>query len=259
MVSHKQTNKQGDTKAERVTIPQGTPLCLVQVKWEEMRLPVGGARGLTTPFPLQIDSQRSRLPTSLSNNRLRVYQSGTRAVVELDFGLVVTYDWDCQLTLSLPERFQNQVCGLCGNYNGNPADDFFTPDLEQVEDPDEFASHWKLDDGDYLCDDGCQNKCPACTPGQAQHYEGSPLCGMLTLPNGPFAACHESLDPQPFLKDCVYDLCVTGGERLSLCRGLSAYVQACMELGISIGDWRSLANCREYYPHCGGQGAPCLC
>uniref|UniRef100_H0WC58 Mucin-2 n=1 Tax=Cavia porcellus TaxID=10141 RepID=H0WC58_CAVPO len=192
---------------------------------------------------VRIDSQRSRLPTSLSNNRLRVYQSGTRAVVELDFGLVVTYDWDCQLTLSLPERFQNQVCGLCGNYNGNPADDFFTPDLEQVEDPDEFASHWKLDDGDYLCDDGCQNKCPACTPGQAQHYEGSPLCGMLTLPNGPFAACHESLDPQPFLKDCVYDLCVTGGERLSLCRGLSAYVQACMELGISIGDWRSLANC----------------
>ncbi|XP_005414139.1 PREDICTED: IgGFc-binding protein isoform X2 [Chinchilla lanigera] len=191
----------------------------------------------------RIDNQRSRLPVSLSNNRLRVYQSWTRAVVELDFGLVVTYDWDCQLTVSLPERFQDQVCGLCGNYNGDPADDFLTPELEQAADPEQFASSWRLDDGDYLCEDGCQKNCPACTPGQAQHYEGSPLCGMLTLPEGPFAACHESLDPQPFLEDCVYDLCVTGGERLSLCRSLSAYVQACVELGISVGDWRSPANC----------------
>lgn len=193
-----------------------------------------------------------------------MYQSGTRAVVELSFGLVVTYDWDCQLRVSLPQRFQDQVCGLCGNYNGDPADDFLTPDWEQAADLEEFASSWRLDDGDYLCDDGCQSNCPTCTPGQAQHYEGSPLCGMLTLSDGPFAACHESLNPQPFLEDCVYDLCVTGGERLSLCRSLSAYAQACVELGISVGNWRSPANCREYCPgwglgaHCGEQGTPCL-
>nr|XP_020037419.1 IgGFc-binding protein [Castor canadensis] len=191
----------------------------------------------------RINNQRSRLPVCLSEGRLRVYQSGTQGVVELDFGLVVTYNWDCQLTLSLPKRFQGQVCGLCGNYNGDPADDFLTPDQELVEDPVELASSWKLDDGDYLCDDGCQDNCPACTTGQAQHYKGDHLCGMLTLTEGPFAACHESLEPKPFLEDCVYDLCVTGGERLSLCRGLSAYAQACAELGISIGSWRSQVNC----------------
>ncbi|KAM5236357.1 IgGFc-binding protein [Ctenodactylus gundi] len=212
----------------------------------------------------RIDSQRSRLPVSLSNGRLRVYQSGTRAVVELDFGLVVTYNWDCQLTLSLPERFQDQVCGLCGNYNGDPADDFLTPSLEQAANPDDFASSWKLDDGDYLCNDGCQSSCPSCTEGQAQHYQGSQLCGMLTLPEGPFASCHESLDPQPFLEDCVYDLCVTGGERLSLCRGLSAYAEACVELGISVGNWRSHANCplscpaNSLYEQC-GPACPATC
>lgn len=195
--------------------------------------------------PLQIDNQRSRLPVSLAEGRLRVYQSGTRAVVELDFGLVVTYDWDAQLALSLPKRFQDQVCGLCGNYNGDPADDFLTSNWEQTSDAVEFASSWKLDDEDYLCEDGCQNNCPACTPDQTQHYEGSRLCGILTQPNGPFAACHGALDPQPFLKDCVYDLCVVNGERVSLCRGLSAYAQACVELGISVGDWRSPASCRE--------------
>uniref|UniRef100_A0A2R9AW43 VWFD domain-containing protein n=1 Tax=Pan paniscus TaxID=9597 RepID=A0A2R9AW43_PANPA len=190
-----------------------------------------------------VDNQRSRLPVSLSEGRLRVYQSGPRAVVELVFGLVVTYDWDCQLALSLPAHFQDQVCGLCGNYNGDPADDFLTPDGALAPDAVEFASSWKLDDGDYLCEDGCQNNCPACTPGQAQHYEGDRLCGMLTKLDGPFAVCHDTLDPRPFLEQCVYDLCVVGGERLSLCRGLSAYAQACLELGISVGDWRSPANC----------------
>ncbi|XP_004474079.2 IgGFc-binding protein [Dasypus novemcinctus] len=191
----------------------------------------------------RIDNQRSRLPASLSEGRLRVYQSGTRATVQLDFGLVVNYDWDCQLALSLPARFQDQVCGLCGNYNGDPADDFLTPDWELAPDPVEFGKSWKLDDGDYLCQDGCQGDCPACTPGQAQHFQGDRLCGMLTRPDGPFAVCQGALDAGSFLKECVYDLCLTGGERLSLCRSLSAYAQACLELGISVGDWRSPANC----------------
>ncbi|XP_045702795.1 IgGFc-binding protein isoform X1 [Phyllostomus hastatus] len=191
----------------------------------------------------RIDNQRSRLPASLANGRLSVYQSGMRAVVELDFGLVVTYDWDCQLALTLPARFQDQVYGLCGNYNGNPTDDFLTPDGEQAPNVEEFATSWKLDDGDYLCEDGCQSNCPSCTPGQAQHYKGDRLCGMLAKPNGPFAACHDALDPQPFLENCVYDLCVANGDRSSLCRGLSAYAQACLELGISIEDWRSPSNC----------------
>nr|XP_019606872.1 PREDICTED: IgGFc-binding protein [Rhinolophus sinicus] len=191
----------------------------------------------------RIDNQRSRLPVSLGKGRFHVYHSGTRVIVELDFGLVVTYDWNSQLAVSLPERFRGQVYGLCGNYNGNPDDDFLTPDEEQAPNIVEFASSWKLDDGDYLCQDGCENDCPSCTEDQAQHYASSNLCGMLTKPDGLFAACHKHLDPQPFLKECVYDLCVAHGDRFSLCRGLSAYAQACLEHDISVKDWRSPANC----------------
>ncbi|XP_012588913.1 PREDICTED: IgGFc-binding protein [Condylura cristata] len=204
----------------------------------------------------RIDNQRSRLPVSLGEGKLRVYQSGPRAVVELDFGLMVTYDWDCQLTLSLPEKFQNMVCGLCGNYNGNPKDDFLTPDGEQAPNAVEFADSWRLGDEDYLCENGCEDNCPSCTPGQAQHYEGDRLCGMLTLPSGPFAVCHHALDPKTFLQDCVYDMCVVSGDRSNLCRALSAYAQACLELGISVGNWRGPANCplscpaNSRYEHC---------
>ncbi|XP_008852263.2 IgGFc-binding protein [Nannospalax galili] len=204
----------------------------------------------------QIDHQRSSLPASLSDGRLRVYQSGTQGVVELDFGLVVTYNWDSQLTLSLPKRFRDQVSGLCGNYNGDPADDFRMPDGKQASDVLNFTKSWKLDDGDKFCDDGCYGNCPSCTKDQALNYKADRLCGMLNLPTGPFAACHKFLDPTPFIEDCVYDLCVTAGERITLCRGLSAYAQACVELGISVRDWRSRTNCplpcppNSYYQLC---------
>ncbi|XP_054553156.1 IgGFc-binding protein [Talpa occidentalis] len=204
----------------------------------------------------RIDNQRSSLPVSMEEGRLRVYQSGRRAIVELDFGLIVTYDWDCQLAVSLPEKFKDNVCGLCGNYNGNPKDDFLTRDGVLAPNAMEFASKWKLDDGDYLCTDGCADNCPSCTPGQAQHYEGDRLCGMLTLPSGPFAVCHHALEPKPFLQECVYDMCVGSGDRSNLCRALSAYAQACLELGISVGNWRLPANCplscpaNSRYEHC---------
>ncbi|KAL1769195.1 c-binding protein-like isoform X1 [Sigmodon hispidus] len=192
----------------------------------------------------RIDNQYSNLPASLSDGRLRVYQSGTRALIELDFGLVVTYDWDSQLTVSLPKRFQNQVWGLCGNYNGDPADDFQMPDGKQAPDVLNFTKSWKLDDGDSLCDDGCSgNLCPSCTTSQSHTFREDLICGMLTLSTGPFADCHDFLNPKPFLEECVYDMCVTGGERLTLCHSLNAYATACMDLGISIREWRSRSNC----------------
>ncbi|ERE50622.1 IgGFc-binding protein, partial [Cricetulus griseus] len=190
-----------------------------------------------------IDYQYSSLPASLSEGRLRVYQSGTQGVIELDFGLVVTYDWDGRLTLSLPKRFQDQVSGLCGNYNGDPADDFLTPDGKQASDVLNFTKSWKLDDGDHLCDDGCYGNCPSCTASQSQFFKGDLFCGLLTLSMGPFADCHGFLDPKPFLEECVYDMCVTGGERLTLCNGLSAYARACVDLGIPVREWRSRSNC----------------
>uniref|UniRef100_A0A8C8W8K3 VWFD domain-containing protein n=1 Tax=Peromyscus maniculatus bairdii TaxID=230844 RepID=A0A8C8W8K3_PERMB len=212
--------------------------------------------GLTAAASPQINYQYSSLPASLSDGRLRVYQSGTQGVVELDFGLVVTYDWDCQLTLSLPKRFQDQVSGLCGNYNGDPADDFRMPDGKQASDVLNFTKSWKLDNGDLLCDDGCFGNCPSCTTSQTQFFKGDCLCGILTLSTGPFADCHDFLDPKPFLEECVYDMCVTRGERLTLCHGLSAYARACADLGISVREWRSRTNCsmscpaNSYYDLC---------
>uniref|UniRef100_A0A7N4P0N7 VWFD domain-containing protein n=1 Tax=Sarcophilus harrisii TaxID=9305 RepID=A0A7N4P0N7_SARHA len=204
----------------------------------------------------RINNQKSRLPVSLHDGKLRVFQSGTQGVIEMDFGLRVTYNWDCRLSLTLPSRFQNEVCGLCGNYNGNPADDFLKQDETLATDAVEFAESWKLDDGDQFCSNDCQGGCPSCTPGQTQHYEGDRVCGMLSLATGPFALCHDILDPQSFLKDCVYDLCASNGDRPSLCRALDSYATACREQGVTVQDWRTAAGCPMTCPP-NSQYSPC--
>ncbi|XP_074075051.1 IgGFc-binding protein [Macrotis lagotis] len=212
----------------------------------------------------RINNQKSRLPVSLQGGKLKVFQSGFQGVIEMDFGLRVSYNWDSQLILTLPARFQNEVCGLCGNYNGDPSDDFLTRDETEAADSEEFGESWKVDDGDLYCSNDCPGGCPTCTPGQTQHYEGDKVCGMLTNPEGLFASCHDVLDPQAFLKDCVYDLCATNGDRPSLCRALDSYATACREQGVSIGDWRTPSSCpmtcppNSVYSPC-GSACPLSC
>lgn len=47
------------------------------------------------------------------------------------------------MEISLPAQFRSQVCGLCGNYNGNATDDFAMRDTNSVaEDVAEFAHSW---------------------------------------------------------------------------------------------------------------------
>ncbi len=42
-----------------------------------------------------------------------------------DFGLMVWYERENLIRVTLPDEYANHVCGLCGNWNGNVDDDYF--------------------------------------------------------------------------------------------------------------------------------------
>lgn len=190
-----------------------------------------------------------KLPVVLDGGKIRVSQHGSDAVIETDFGLRVAYDLVYSVRVTIPGNYYQQMCGLCGDYNGDPKDDFQKPDGSQATNPSDFGNSWEEAVPDSPCapvppctGDDCN---PACSPELENKYSGEKFCGLLTNPTGPLAACHKLLDPQGPLKDCVFDLCLGGGNQSILCNNIHAYVSACQEAGGQVEPWRTETFCRE--------------
>ncbi|XP_074476997.1 alpha-tectorin-like [Sebastes fasciatus] len=199
---------------------------------------------------VQVNGVTKNLPILLNGTRVSIYASGFRTYVDADFGLSVMYDGSYHMSISVPSNYSGTTCGLCGNFNGNPNDEFHTPSGTLVTTPQEFGTAWKVADN-YTCSDGCGSSCPQCTnegPARA-------LCEVILSASGPFSFCHEQVDPAPYFNDCVYDVCLGGNELL--CTAIQAYASACQSANVRIYPWRLNTNCsidcpaHSHYELCG--------
>lgn len=43
------------------------------------------------------------------------------------------------------DSYEDKLCGLCGDYNGDAKDDFRTPTGELVQSPKDFGNSWNTD------------------------------------------------------------------------------------------------------------------
>uniref|UniRef100_A0A3B3TRJ8 Fc gamma binding protein n=1 Tax=Poecilia latipinna TaxID=48699 RepID=A0A3B3TRJ8_9TELE len=215
---------------------------------------------------VRIDNTLWSLPIVLNNGKLNLFQCGRSAVIETDFGLSVRYDWDHNLVVNLSSSFAGKTCGLCGNFNGSPADDFTTPSGAQAGGAVAFGSSWKVPglEPDPKCLDDCIGGCDTCSSSLLKKYGSDSYCGLIEKQNGPFSKCHPVIDPQAYLENCKFDLCMGGGLRQLLCKALEAYTEACQDAGIQVEDWRKMAKCpakcpaNSHYEIC-GNACPATC
>lgn len=162
----------------------------------------------------------------------------------MDFGLRVTYDLVYHVTITLPGNYRGRTCGLCGNFNNNKTDEFQLPDGIISKDSQAFGAAWKVHVPGVVCDDGCSGDlCPKCDSSDKAAIEAK--CAIITNPTGPFAACHDVIDPASYFRDCVYDVCLAKGDQSMLCHSIAAYMLDCQDFGAKIQDWRSPSLCRE--------------
>ncbi|XP_053722445.1 IgGFc-binding protein-like [Synchiropus splendidus] len=253
--------------AKPINITQGLHTFLVEAKNEQWRTrPVSITSDVfVTVWGFEVHISRSRrgmvqvngvtqnMPILLNSGRVSIYTSGRRTFIDTDFGLTVTYDGWSTVTISVPSIYSGQMGGLCGNFNGNPRDDFQSPSGMSVRSPSEFGTSWKVPSND-TCSDGCGSSCPRCNnvaPAQAQ-------CQLIRAADGPFSFCHEEVDPTPFFNDCVFDVCISGNEGGDqLCRAFEAYVSACQSANVRVYPWRQDTPCRmdcpanSHYELCG--------
>uniref|UniRef100_A0AAY5EYS8 VWFD domain-containing protein n=1 Tax=Electrophorus electricus TaxID=8005 RepID=A0AAY5EYS8_ELEEL len=214
-------------------------------------------------YQAKVNGSFAAAPFSLHNGSIQVYQSGFSVAISTDFGLVVTYDSNHYVTISVPYDYQNATCGLCGNFNHHPEDDFRTPSGQILSSDLDFANSWKVPGDIYPV---CQNTrcsglaCSSCTTAQTSLYRSGAFCGILANSSGPFSTCQSRLAPQIFTENCVYDLCVGGGYQPILCQALNVYAAQCQQQGIQLGQWRRPGFCEIPCPahsHFETQGTSC--
>uniref|UniRef100_A0A3Q3BFU2 Mucin 2, oligomeric mucus/gel-forming n=1 Tax=Kryptolebias marmoratus TaxID=37003 RepID=A0A3Q3BFU2_KRYMA len=183
----------------------------------------------------ELDSNSS---SSITYNIRRV---GLYLLVETSIGLTVIWDRKTYFQIHLEPEHRNEVCGLCGNFDGNGQNDYMAQNQMLESDPIKFANSWETSSS---CPD-VKNLVDACEKEPNRFPWAKMKCSILK--GDAFKDCHTKVDPNPFYENCVKDSCAcdTGGDCECFCSAVAAYAQACNEADVSI-EWRTPDICRKW-------------
>ncbi|KAK3508570.1 hypothetical protein QTP70_032905 [Hemibagrus guttatus] len=208
---------------------------------EQTRITIGQNR------KVKVNGNAVNSSTYQISNLAEIYHEQNFIVVNASHELVVYFDGQFTLLVRLGPSFHGSVCGMCGNNNGDPADDKTLPSGELAPNDASFGNSWTSTNSSPGCGASDQpvddNDCPF-------REEYSALCSIITNTSGPFQHCHFRISPQPYYTSCVYDLCAypqTWGQDL-LCSAVEAYDAACTMLELLIPNWRSDLSCSRVDP-----------
>ncbi|KAM6984872.1 mucin-2 [Aplochiton taeniatus] len=193
-----------------------------------------------------------------SETKYKVRRIGLYLAIESDIGLVVLWDRKTTIRIILEPNHRGQVCGLCGDFNGDGQNDFTTQGQLVVSNALEFANSWKVDS---KCPDAENNNDP-CGAKPNRHNWAKVQCSLIIGPT--FKNCHKKVDPLPFYENCVRDSCAcdSGGDCECFCTAVAAYAQACNEAEVCVA-WRTPDICPvfcDYYnapEECNWHYSPC--
>ncbi|KAF1397985.1 Zonadhesin, partial [Spheniscus mendiculus] len=185
---------------------------------------------------VNVNGSRMNLPVFIEK-KISIQSSGGYVLLVTDFGLWVRYDGNHYAEVSVPSNYRGLLCGLCGNYNGDPNDDNIKPNGDIASGSTDLGQSWLVPENNTMYT-GQQ-----CDPVLESEAKKNTACGMITDPTGRiFKDCHTKVPPANFFENCVYDMCFIGGQATSLCYGLQAYAESCTNAGICI-EWRNATLC----------------
>uniref|UniRef100_A0A2I3T1P4 Zonadhesin n=1 Tax=Pan troglodytes TaxID=9598 RepID=A0A2I3T1P4_PANTR len=218
---------------------------------------------LQAGLELVVNNQKMAVPYR-PNEHLRVMLRGQRLYLVTDFELVVSFGGRKNAVISLPSMYEGLVRGLCGNYDKNRKNDMMLPSGALTQNLNTFGNSWEVKTEDALL--RLPRAIPAEEEGQGAELglrtglhvsecnpeqlasNSTQACRVLADPQGPFAACHQTVAPEPFQEHCVLDLCSAQDPREQeelRCQVLSGYAILCQEAGAALAGWRDRTLCES--------------
>ncbi|XP_072232326.1 zonadhesin, like [Leuresthes tenuis] len=193
------------------------------------------------------------IPPVTSISGVKIFLSGKFVVVETSFGLRVRFDGNHHADVTVPTSYNGLLCGMCGNFNGNPRDDNLKPDNTAATNSNELGDSWLVADPRPDCTNGGGQE--DCDKEVEEEAEKPTSCGIITDLNGIFKPCHPVVRPESYFESCVYDMCATGGQTVALCQAIESYADMCAAAGVPI-PWRNNTFCPLKCPT-GSHYTPC--
>ncbi|XP_006877059.1 PREDICTED: mucin-5AC [Chrysochloris asiatica] len=187
-----------------------------------------------TKSSVQVNGHLVQLPFSQSG--VLVERNSMYLKVSSRLGLVFMWNLDNSLLLELDDKYANQTCGLCGDFNGLPVFNEFLSNNVKLT-PTEYGNLQKLDGPMEQCQDPVPVPQKNCTAGLAFCQE--------TLLGQPFSGCHALVDARSYIEACQQDVCLcTDADPISCaCPTLAEYSRQCVHAGGVPQDWRTPDLC----------------
>ncbi|XP_053574707.1 von Willebrand factor [Bombina bombina] len=182
-----------------------------------------------------------------SNGIFLEMEAGYYKMSSHEHGFVVKMDVSGNIQLALSNKLFNQTCGLCGNFNQFPDDDFMTQEGILADRSYDFANSWALHGANKRCrrilpsSSTCNISSDSAEKGIMQR------CQMLKT-SSVFIKCHHVVDPDPFIAICEDDMCSCAEEMNCHCQTFLEYARTCAHNGVTVDRWGIHSSCEPQCP-----------
>nr|XP_054760001.1 kielin/chordin-like protein [Lytechinus pictus] len=186
-------------------------------------------------FAVRLNKEEITLPY-LNEPEFSIQKLGLMIVVHTNIGISLSWDGAHFAEVVADGIWEGQLCGLCGDYNGNPDDDFRASNGTLCGTASEFGNTFLV--GDYAecsCQESIEQTPCLRNDNADMEFMARDRCSILK--EEPFAAAHALVPPLPFFDACMYDLCACPAHERCLCDVLTAYSHEARKKGIMI-DWQ---------------------
>ncbi|XP_033646553.1 von Willebrand factor-like [Asterias rubens] len=179
-------------------------------------------------------------PRVTTKARFKMEDAGLFLVIKTAEGILLKWDYGTSVLVTLDPSHAGQVCGLCGNFNGDSSDDFYTRSGAMESSPQLFGRSWRTSEN---CPDPKELTLPCKSEPHRRAWAES-VCSIIK--KSIFASCHNLVDSEPFFQACVSDTCFCdrGADCECMCTAVTAYATACNENNVAIA-WRAEGYCRQ--------------
>lgn len=191
------------------------------------------------PFWFQVNGQVANIPVNLLRGKIKVSHKGGKTLLKTEFGLHVVFNGNSAVLVKLDPHYKGKVYGLCGNFNGEPKDEYpeAMPGSPPINTSVEFALAYQLFDGEncFTEDKLEEANLPADdVSGVASSHKKQ--CAVFSDQSGPTAHCHNRVDPGSFYRSCLVDHMLDGSSNNALHQAIHSYSVVCEESDVTHGE-----------------------